>query len=188
MKDKIIGAALECFGQYGPQRTSMADIAEATGISRKTLYRHFEDRTALIEQVLLHRMRVFATKIEEQVATYTDFKKALVSGSIAAVATAREDTLFNEIVQRATSHRVEQFLFGFGRRDEIIRATHRIWDSAIAMGREQGAVRQDLSNERIVELIIGIQALLLMRDDYGPTEQRTFLQDVLVPAITGRVS
>ena len=183
MKDKIIGAAVECFRKFGPQRTSMADIAEAAGVSRKTLYRHFEDRSTLIERVLMHQMLVFAARIEQHVAAYTDFKEALVSGSIMAVATAREDELFNEIIQRATNHRVEQLFFGS--HGEIIKRTHRIWDSAIAMGRKQGAVRQDLSDERVVQLIISIQALLLMRDDYGEAEQRAFLQDVLVPAVTG---
>jgi AcrR family transcriptional regulator len=35
---KIVDAAVRCFERYGPQRTSMSDIAEEAGISRRTLY------------------------------------------------------------------------------------------------------------------------------------------------------
>lgn len=181
MKERIIDAAVECFRKYGPQRTSMADIAEAAGVSRKTLYRHFEDRTTLIERILIRQMLMFVARIEQHVATYTDFRESLVSGSIVAIETARADALFIETIQRATNHRLDQLFFG--RHEEIVKSTHRIWDSAIAMGRKQGIVKQGLADERIIELIINIQALLLMREDYGPAEQRAFLEDVLVPAI-----
>lgn len=44
-------AALKLFSQYGFNRTSMADIARAAGISRATLYSHFKDKEQLFRAI-----------------------------------------------------------------------------------------------------------------------------------------
>ena len=43
--DKILGAALTCFKQYGFKRTSMEDIAKAADISRPAIYNLFKNKT-----------------------------------------------------------------------------------------------------------------------------------------------
>lgn len=43
-RDDILSAAFSQFSQYGFQRTSMADIAAATGISRASLYTYFDNK------------------------------------------------------------------------------------------------------------------------------------------------
>lgn len=182
-KQKIVNAAIKCFEQYGPQRTSMADIAEAAGISRKTLYRIFEDRASLIEQVLAQRLSILGNKVQKQCAIFIDFEEGIVEGSIASINAARRDKLFNEIVQQESNRRIERFLFRGT--DQIFSDMCDIWFPLIEEGRKQQRVRKDLSNERIIEIIISIHALLLMRDDYGVAKQRGFLNDVLLPAITG---
>jgi AcrR family transcriptional regulator len=45
---KALNAALNLFARHGYNRTSMADVAEAAGISRATLYVHFKDKEALV--------------------------------------------------------------------------------------------------------------------------------------------
>ena len=46
---KALRAALTLFARHGFNRTSMADVAEAAGISRATLYVHFKDKAALFD-------------------------------------------------------------------------------------------------------------------------------------------
>jgi len=43
--DRILGAALGCFKQYGFKRTSMEDIAKAADISRPAIYNIFKSKT-----------------------------------------------------------------------------------------------------------------------------------------------
>ena len=129
------------------------------------------------------RLIQMGNKIRKKIESYVDLEEALIEGSIISIAVARGDKLFNEILQKDTNHRVDQFLFRGN--DRILRDMTQTWSPVIDKGRANGRVRSDLSNERIVELIISIHALLLMRDDYGKDEQRTFLSDLLVPAIMG---
>ena len=180
-KQKIVDAAIDCFTRHGPQRTSMSDIAEAAGVSRKTLYRAFDDRSSLIEHMLVQRMQVQSAKVRRRLAKNDTFEELVVESSVVAVAAARGDTLFNTIVQNNTSHQVEQFLFKTNA--EIFAGMCDLWAPTIELGRSQGKVRQGMSNEWIVEIIINFHSLLLLRDDYTPAKQRKFLREVLLPAI-----
>lgn len=44
----ILNAALDKFAHYGVKRTTMADIAEAAGIARQTLYNSFPNKDAVL--------------------------------------------------------------------------------------------------------------------------------------------
>ena len=175
-------AAISCFRQYGVHRTSMADIAETADISRKTLYRVFEDRTALMEHLIAYRMAELGASIRKKVRGFKSFEKALIDGPIATVALGQEDPLFAEIILSATNHRIEQFLLRGNPR--IISHMNETWLPIIEQGRKQGVVRKELSNERIVEIILHMQLLLWMGDDLGPAKQRSLMRDVLWPAVT----
>ena len=180
-KQIIIDAAVKCFEQYGPQRTSMDDIAEAAGISRKTLYRVFNDRPKLIQEILQQRWTRIAKKIQSRIAKATSFEEALLEGSVTAVSAAQNDKLANEIIHKATDHTMEQFLLHGNER--VYKANQDIWLTAIVEGRQQGVVKPNLSDDRIIEIIASMHVLLLMRDD-SPAKQREFLKDVLIPAIS----
>lgn len=179
-KQIIADAAARCFAQYGPQRTSMDDIAEAAGISRKTLYRVFDDRPKLIQAVLLSRWALIAKKLQKRIAKATSFEEALLEGSVTAISAARNDKLANDIIHKATDHTLEQFLLRGN--DRIYKANQELWLPTIKEGRAQGKIKPHLSDDRIIEIIASLHSLLLMRDD-TPAKQREFLKDVLLPAL-----
>jgi len=53
-REAILAAAADRFGECGYQRTTMADVAEAAGVSLGTVYQYFRDRSDLVA-ALLHR-------------------------------------------------------------------------------------------------------------------------------------
>lgn len=150
-------------------------------MSRKTLYRIFEDRPALIEHILDQRLMLISSKHKERFEKFEDLKEALIERSILLVKAARKDKLFNEIVRKDTNHQVEQYLLRPNPR--IRQAMIDGWSPVIDKGRAKGLVRDNLTNERIVELLGNIHVLLLLRDDYREADQRAFLEDFLVPAV-----
>ena len=180
-KQTVSDAAIRCFQQYGPQRTSMADIADEAGISRKTLYRLFDDRPTLIEHILNQRLHEMGVGVKSRLHQFETIEDALVEGSIVSVAAGRQDRLFSEIVGKDTNHRVEQFMF---RGSDTVRENMlKIWSPVLEKGRKHDVVRDDLTDERIVDLIQNVHALLFIRDDYGENDQRAFLKDFLLPAV-----
>ena len=51
-KERIIEQARELFIRLGIRSVSMDDIAGQIGMSKKTLYQHFEDKDELVELVV----------------------------------------------------------------------------------------------------------------------------------------
>ena len=52
MRERIVSAGYKMLLQFGENKTSMGDIAEAAGISRGTVYRYFGDRDQLLDAVI----------------------------------------------------------------------------------------------------------------------------------------
>ncbi|MBB6672034.1 TetR family transcriptional regulator [Cohnella nanjingensis] len=50
-RDAILDAAEQVLRRYGPEKTSVVDIAKALNVSHGTLYRHFASKAALREAV-----------------------------------------------------------------------------------------------------------------------------------------
>ncbi|MCT8339603.1 TetR/AcrR family transcriptional regulator [Luteirhabdus pelagi] len=53
MKEKIAQKAADMFIHYGFKSVTMDDIAEAMGISKKTIYAHFKNKTELVKEAVL---------------------------------------------------------------------------------------------------------------------------------------
>ncbi|WP_297797651.1 TetR/AcrR family transcriptional regulator [uncultured Eudoraea sp.] len=54
MKDKILTKATDLFLNLGFKSVTMDDLASAMGISKKTIYSHFENKTKLVEACTMH--------------------------------------------------------------------------------------------------------------------------------------
>lgn len=178
---KIMDAAVRCFARYGPQRTSMNDIAEEAGISRRTLYRVFDDRSTLVEKILNDRLRQIGESNVLDLDAFDAVEDAFVEGSLLSVELAEADELYSEIILHEHDASVERFLL---RVDDIVRAgVADAWSSVIARGRRERRLRDDLSDGRVVDLIMTVQVIVLMRDDLGREGRRELLRDLLVPAL-----
>jgi len=56
MRDKILSKSEELFLSLGFKSVTMDDIANAIGISKKTIYAHFSNKTALVEVVIFETL------------------------------------------------------------------------------------------------------------------------------------
>ena len=50
----VLDAALNLFAERGIERTSMDSIAELSGVSKATIYKHWADKEALLLEVMAH--------------------------------------------------------------------------------------------------------------------------------------
>ncbi|MBM9579605.1 TetR/AcrR family transcriptional regulator [Leptospira sp. 201903070] len=65
VKLRIMEKALELFLRYGYAKTRMEEIARTLKISRKTLYKHFENKNHLLFEILSAKHKKMSTKIME---------------------------------------------------------------------------------------------------------------------------
>lgn len=53
LRIKIMQSALDLFRQYGFKSVTMDDVAHRSGISKKTLYQHFDNKNAIVGDTML---------------------------------------------------------------------------------------------------------------------------------------
>ena len=180
-RQKIVDAAIRCFERFGPQRTSMNDIADEAGISRRTLYRQFDDRPALVAEILDRRLSALHASVVAHLATYEDVEQALIEGSLFSVEAGESDELVSEIVRHEHAGTPERFLLRV--HPAIAARVLESWSSVLERGRDEGRVRGELSDARIIELVMTVQTVALLRDDLGRDGRRGLFRDLLVGAV-----
>ncbi|MFI1018773.1 TetR/AcrR family transcriptional regulator [Streptomyces sp. NPDC020965] len=73
-KDRIVTAASDLFRERGYHNVSVADVAEAVGITAPALYRHFRGKPDLLLQVVTRTMTTISASVDEaaDLATYLE--------------------------------------------------------------------------------------------------------------------
>ena len=64
MREKILSKAADLFLSYGFKSVTMDDIANAMGISKKTIYQHFDNKTKLVEATSLSVFEIISHGID----------------------------------------------------------------------------------------------------------------------------
>lgn len=65
MKDDILKTAAELFLNYGFKSVTMDELANALGMSKKTLYQYFANKNDLVEETTLYMYHVIQTGIND---------------------------------------------------------------------------------------------------------------------------
>lgn len=82
IKQHIITKSADLFKNYGIKSNTMDDIAQASGISKKTLYQHYENKSQLIEKVLEYQYTIFNQRIVLASQDYSDPLDELIKFNI----------------------------------------------------------------------------------------------------------
>lgn len=177
----LSAAAVGCFERYGVHRTSMADVAEAAGVSRQSVYRLFPTRADLLEYIMGQRIEKMAKRLLKVFSEFDNFEDALIEGSIISIQIGQSDALFAEIVAQGGDHRLDQFLLRGS--PAVQKRMLELWDGVLDRAREQGRLRPGISNEQAVDWIRSQHALMTIRGDYDEAMQRFVLRTFVLPAL-----
>lgn len=72
-RDLILQSAIVLFNERGFKNVKMSDIASNLSISKKTIYKHFHNKSALLNESLDYLFNSFFTKTENQLRKF-EFK------------------------------------------------------------------------------------------------------------------
>ncbi|WP_439130062.1 TetR/AcrR family transcriptional regulator, partial [Polaribacter sp.] len=65
MRDKIVEKSNELFLNLGFKSVTMDEIASALGVSKKTIYKYFKNKTELVDAVTKHAFCVISDGIDK---------------------------------------------------------------------------------------------------------------------------
>lgn len=90
VRERILDKAQELFFRYGVKSVTMDDIARELGISKKTIYQHFEDKNAMVfagvehhfecDRMLAEQMQIAAPDPIAEVVMASEMMRQTMSG------------------------------------------------------------------------------------------------------------
>ena len=170
-----------CFEKYGIGKTTMDDIAKMAGVSRPTVYRHFNDRDTLILAVVMRRSRQLIDRAQKYIRKYKTFEQQLVEGLLFMVDKGRKDPFVGLLVTPAHMDLVNQILVSS---TAAVDLAYEMWEPILIEARERGDLRDDLDFRAIATWITYLTLLLIGRGDIEPDidAQRELLRTFVTPA------
>ncbi len=183
VRERLLDAAEGCFAQYGPQKTSMEDVARAAGMSRATVYRYFENRDALLLGVASRQATALATEAISYLAQFDDIADWLVEGLIFTLREIPERPVFASLVTSLDSRSASSLFLGSS---GMIQIGVNVLRPMFGTAEQQGLLREDVDIDMVIEWLLRILWTYLnapsqvAADDEG---MRKLFRMMLIPAI-----
>jgi AcrR family transcriptional regulator len=171
--ERILAAARSLLVEHGLRRTSLADVAEAAGVSDATLYRRFPNRETLLQTLVAREARAFIAQVDEQISTIADPEERLVTAFTMLTRTLRE----HDLVQRLL----------VTDRDRVLPLLTTDGGGALAIGRQyvlsqaraaiEAGATLTAEPEHVAELLVRIaHSLVLTPDTTLPIDDQPALE------------
>jgi AcrR family transcriptional regulator len=95
----VLAGAYECIGRYGLDKTTLEDVAKASGVSRATIYRLFPGgRDQLLRETVGWEMNRFFARLAEAVADAPDLATRLEAALAFAHRAVREHAVLQKVL------------------------------------------------------------------------------------------
>jgi AcrR family transcriptional regulator len=100
VRERVLEGALASIGRYGLARTTVDDVAQASGVSRATIYRHFPGgREQIVADTVAWEQARFFMRLGEAVAGAPDLCVLLEDALVFARKALAEHQVFQRVVQ-----------------------------------------------------------------------------------------
>src|SRR4051812_21309149 len=100
VRERVLEGGLVSIGRYGLARTTVDDVAQASGVSRATIYRHFPGgREQIVADTVAWEQARFFMRLGEAVAAAPDLCVLLEDALAFARRALAEHTVFQRVVQ-----------------------------------------------------------------------------------------
>ncbi len=149
--DKVVRTALELFAERGIDRTSMDAIAQASGVSKATIYNHWTDKEALLMEVmcLIHGV----DRIPD------DVDSGDLCGDLTTVLTRRPPDEFDEVRGRLMptmiAYSASHLEFGKEWRHRVMEPPRTCLKRVLQRGVKRGDLPKSLDLDQAMALLLG---------------------------------
>ena len=149
--NNVLKAAMELFAERGIDATSMDSIAEASGVSKATIYKHWPDKDSLVMEVLGH---LHGLDEEPPVFDSGDFRADLIAQlqyEPAADRKAMRERITPHLIAYASTNRA----FGVAWRARVVEPARVALANMIKRGEKRGILRPGIDPEIGIALLLG---------------------------------
>ena len=178
-REQIIKAAMLCMIQYGPQRANISSIAGIAGVSRPTVYAHFENIEDLLKVAIIDGTQLLCQRLLMHVDGIADPKERLIEAFMELLSLSDEIDLLRDPVDHAIK-------IGSGRADDGSIMTQAV---EVAMVIFKDLLKDDLPSDRPIEemaettIRFFLSLAELKRPQSVQDDVRNYVRRTLLPAI-----
>ncbi|HEY1964942.1 MAG TPA: TetR/AcrR family transcriptional regulator [Acidobacteriaceae bacterium] len=149
--NKVLTAAVELFSARGIDATSMDAIAESSGVSKATIYKHWPDKDALCLEVMSY---LHGLDEEPPVFDSGDFRADLIAQLQYQPATDRK-ALREKMVPHMIAYASRNQVLGVAWRARVIEPARVALTNIIRRGERRGVLRHGIDPEVGIALLLG---------------------------------
>lgn len=182
VRGQIRDAAALVFERDGFRRATMADIAKVAGVSRKTVYNYFDNKTGLIGAVIEHDVKLHVQRARDSLDLTMPADKLLVEAELRLLDVARDSKYVSLLVRPGAFDVSAEVLDPHG----PTRSTrHDYWFPVLESIRRTGQLRSDDLAEVAEWLSAILLVMLVLPTTFGgrPDSIRDVMQRYLVPSV-----
>jgi len=148
---KVLQAAAELFSERGIDATSMDAIAEASGVSKATIYKHWPDKDRLALEVMAH---LFGLDEEPEVFDSGDFRADLIAQlqhEPSPECKPQRERIMPHLIAYASRNQA----FGIAWRNRAIEPARSALADLIKRGEKRGVLKPGIDPEVGIALLLG---------------------------------
>lgn len=188
VRERVLEGGLVSIGRYGLARTTVDDIAQASGVSRATIYRHFPGgRDQIVRDTVAWEMGRFFTALGEAVAAAPDLCVLLEDALVFARGALGRHLVFQRVVQNeperllplltVESFRILPLIAGF-----LVPYLER----ERAAGRLREGAALDRTADYIARMVLSCIGATGVYDLDDPAEVRLLVREQLLAGVLAR--
>jgi AcrR family transcriptional regulator len=149
--EKVLKAAGALFSERGIDATSMDAIADASGVSKATIYKHWTDKDSLALEVLAH---LFGLDEKLPVFDSGDLRADLIAQLRCEPAPERK-AMREKIMPHLIAYASRNQAFGIAWRSRAVEPGRVAIANLIRRGEKRGALRRGIDPEVGIALLLG---------------------------------
>jgi AcrR family transcriptional regulator len=177
-RTRIFKAAVGCFSRYGLRRTTMDDVAAAAGVSRKTVYNYFTNKTVLIAEVIFEEARKVNARARKNLDLDQPAADLLIEAALALLASARKSGYVEILLNPADFGTAAEVI---DHSDRVAAVMHEYWDPILDRLAERGELGADVDRTDLVAWLTFVHVGMCARP--AAATDRVWLQRYVVPAV-----
>jgi len=160
-KNRIFEAALNLYMQFGMQKANVQEIADAAGVSKKTLYNHFDGKEDLFDRTMEWHANYIVNFYETLQASteLTMPQKIIESISFASTELSYKHSMVFSDMKRINPYLKERPI------NYIRRYITKVIQSLIEQAKTHGLCKEDYSTELLSYIILTMVNGLLSWDE-----------------------
>jgi AcrR family transcriptional regulator len=177
----VLEAAARCVRRLGVRKVSIEDIAEEASISRRTLYRLYPNRRAVMRSLIFHRLEKIALAIQDMMRKCPTFEDCVVTGSIQTIKIANKDAVYLAIFEDDRTLILDDPYHPMDKEIEPLFLS--TWAPIFERGRKEGKISKHLSDHQLADWLMNVHQMLEWRQDMSDEEQSDLLRTFVLPSL-----